>query len=196
MLMPRRTAPTLTWSAARQVYELSAGQRREPLHLAIEGPAWFAWLNAVSSFAFHGQRGSYTARKETKQRRAVYWYAYRNTKGKLAKKYLGKTADLTLARLEDVAGLLQAERATAARTPAPALAPLAPHAPALPLVTADAGAVDAPLALTPHAPCITYGNPLTPLLATKLHRPRSRAQLVPRSQLPPHALATLLIRSS
>ena len=113
--MQHIASPTLSWSATHQVYELSAGKLCEQLHLRIEDPAWFAWLDDVSSFAFHGQSGSYTARKETKQRGAVYWYAYRKTKGKLAKKYLGKTADLTLARLEDVAGVLHADRATAAQ---------------------------------------------------------------------------------
>jgi LuxR family maltose regulon positive regulatory protein len=114
-------------------------------------PAWFAWLAEVSSFAFAGQAGSYTARKEAVQRGDRYWYAYLRTGQKLAKKYLGKTADLTLARLEEVAGVLHADRATAA--------------------------------LTSHAPPSKQGDPLHPLLATKLHMPRPRAQLVPRTPL-------------
>jgi len=93
--MQHIASPTLSWSAAHQVYELSDGKLYEQLQLTIDGPTWFAWLDEVSSFAFRGQSGSYTARKETKQRGAVYWYAYRKTQGKLAKKYLGKTADLT-----------------------------------------------------------------------------------------------------
>ena len=125
--MQHIASPTLSWSAAHQVYELSDGKLCEQLHLMIEGPAWFAWLDEVSSFAFHGQSGSYLARKETKQRGAVYWYAYRKTRGKLAKKYLGNTADLTMARLEDVASVLHADRATAASTlqqaPAPPATP-------------------------------------------------------------------------
>ena len=181
--MQHITSPTLSWSAAHQAYELSAGKLCEQRHLTIEDPAWFAWLDEVSSFAFHGQSGSFTARKETKQRGAVYWYAYRKTKGKLAKKYLGKTADLTLARLEDVVGVLPAARATGVSTRAPAPAPTALHETALPHVSEDGSAVDAPVALTPHAPPRKHGDPLTPLLATKLHRPRSRVQLVPRSHL-------------
>ena len=35
------------------------------------------------------------------QRSERYWYAYLRTGHKLCKKYLGKTADLTLARLEE-----------------------------------------------------------------------------------------------
>ena len=148
--MQHIASPTLSWSAAHQVYELSDGKLCEQLHLMIEGPAWFAWLDEVSSFAFHGQRGSYLARKETKQRGAVYWYAYRKTQGKLAKKYLGKTADLTMARLEDVASVLHADRATAASTlqqaPAPPATP-SQHETALPHVPEKASAVDAPVAM-------------------------------------------------
>jgi LuxR family maltose regulon positive regulatory protein len=101
--MQHIASPTLSWSAAHQAYEFSEGKPGEPLRLTSEGPAWFAWLDSVSSFAFHGQSGSFTARKETKQRGAGYWYAYRKTQGTLAKKYLGKTASLTLVQLEQVA---------------------------------------------------------------------------------------------
>ncbi len=164
--MQHITSSTLSWSAHHQVYELSDAKLREVLRMTIEDPAWFAWLDAVSSFAFHGQSGSFTARKETKQRGAEYWYAYRKREGTLAKKYLGKTADLTFARLEDVAGTLHTDRATAARTPEPPPSPPAPHETVL-----------------PHAPPNTHGDPLAPLLSTKLHLPRPRAQLVSRSHL-------------
>ncbi len=181
--MPHVALPTLFWSVAHQVYELSEGKLCEQLHLTSEGPAWFAWLDEVSSFAFQGQRGSYTARKETKQRGALYWYAYHKTQGKLTKKYLGKTADLTLARLERVAGVLHADRATAASTREAAPALPAPLETALPHVPEDGSRVDAPVAFTPRALPGKHEEPLTPLLATKLHLPRPRALLVPRSHL-------------
>jgi LuxR family maltose regulon positive regulatory protein len=183
MPMQHMASSTLSWSVVHQVYERSDAKLPEVLRLTSEDPAWFAWLDDVSSFAFQGQRGSFTARKETKQRGAVYWYAYRKREGKLAKKYLGKTADLTLARLEDVAGVLYADRATEAPTTDPAPAPPAPHEMVLPHAHADRSRVDPPLVLTPHAPPNTHGDPLPPLLATKLHLPRPRAQLVPRSHL-------------
>src|SRR5215470_19826717 len=116
--MHNNASSTLSWSALYQVYELSYTQRGEALRLTSEDPAWIAWLDAVSAFAFHGQNGSFTARKETKQRGTGYWYAYRKREGILAKTYLGKTADLTFARLEGVARVLQAPRASAARAPA------------------------------------------------------------------------------
>ena len=181
--MQHIASSTLSWLARHQVYELFNAKRREVLRMTIEGPAWFAWLDEVSSFAFHGQRGSFTARKETKQRGAGYWYAYRKTKGKLAKKYLGKTADLTLARLEEVAGAQHADRATIASTLEPAPSPPAQHETVLPHTHADGSRVDTPLVPTPHAPPNTHTNPSNPLLVTKLNMPRPRAQLVSRSHL-------------
>ncbi len=181
--MQHITSSTLSWSAHHQVYERSDAKRREVLGMTSEDPAWFAWLDTLSSFAFHGQRGSFTARKETKQRGAVYWYAYRKREGTLAKKYLGKSTDLTFARLEDVAGVLHADPATGASTLEPPPPPLAQRETVLPHAHVDGSRVDPPLVLTPHAPPNMHGNPLAPLLSTKLHLPRPRAQLVPRSHL-------------
>src|SRR5215470_8914422 len=99
---------TLRWSPSRQLYELVESENTTVLDLQTGS---LAWLQEVPSFAFAGQRGAYTARKETKQRGESYWYAYRKRGGKLTKAYLGKAADLTLARLEEVAHLLSAEHA-------------------------------------------------------------------------------------
>ena len=174
---------TLSWSEHQQVYELSATKRREVLRMTSETPAWFAWLDETSSFAFHGRRGSFTARKETKQRGSGYWYAYRKREGALAKKYLGKTADLTFTCLEDVAGMLHADPPTPARVPEPAPSLLAQHETVRASAHADESWVASLSALIPHAPPNTQGEPLAPLLATKLHLPHPRAQLVPRSHL-------------
>ena len=102
--MPK-AAFTLTWSAAAQIYEWSAAG--EALSPVPDSPAWLA---EVPSFAFHGQSGSFTARQERRARGERYWYAYRRLGQQVRKKYLGRTADLTLARLEQVARLLEAER--------------------------------------------------------------------------------------
>src|SRR5437763_1855460 len=186
--MPK-AAFTLTWSAASDTYEWSAEQGFEVLSLVPDSPAWFAWLAERSSFAFHGQQGSYTARLETMQRGERYWYAYRRTGQKLRKKYLGKTADLTLARLQQVARLLQAERARD-EPPGAALAvpqephesPPTPHAvipPAQRTAVGPVPIVEGP----PVVQAVMPGDPLTPLLATRLHVPRSPARLVHRSRL-------------
>src|SRR6266568_6135341 len=107
--MPK-AASTLTWSAASRTYQWSVEPGGEVLSLIPDSTAWFAWLTELPSFAFHGQEGSCTARLEAVQRGERYWYAYRRTGQKLRKKYLGKTADLTLARLEQVARVLHPEQ--------------------------------------------------------------------------------------
>jgi LuxR family maltose regulon positive regulatory protein len=181
--MPRAAPYLLAWSAVHRSYTLSGRANNEMLDILPESHAWFAWLDEAPSFAFQGKAGSYTARKEANRPGERYWYAYMRTGEKLLKKYMGKTADLTLARLEDVAGVLYADRATAARSSEPTPSPPAQRQTVLPHTHADASAVDTPLVLTPHARPNTPGDPLAPLLATKLHLPRPRAQLVPRSHL-------------
>jgi LuxR family maltose regulon positive regulatory protein len=181
--MPKVAAYTLAWSPSLHAYVLFESQRKVALDVVPGSPTWFAWLAQVSSFAFSGQAGSYTARKEAARRGDRYWYAYLRSGQKLAKKYLGKTADLNLARLEEVAGVLHADRATAARMPEPTTSPPAQNEAALPLVPLDGSRVDASAAPNPHTPPATLGDRLSPLLATKLHLPRPRMQLVTRIHL-------------
>ncbi len=101
--MPKRACYTLTWSSSNQAYELYEGQEDDVMALVPGTPAWSVWVSQTSSFAFRGQNGSYTARKERKQRGGGYWYAYARVERKLTKRYLGRGTDLTLARLKQVA---------------------------------------------------------------------------------------------
>src|SRR5262245_5466340 len=109
--MPKVPAYTLAWSPATAVYGLYQTHDREELRTVAESPDWFAWLDRVSSFTFVGKSGHYTARKEAKQRGDRYWYAYLAMGEHLTKKYLGKSADLTLARLEQIAEMLSVAQA-------------------------------------------------------------------------------------
>jgi LuxR family maltose regulon positive regulatory protein len=164
--MPKVPMYTLAWSPATETYELYQTRDRGTLGIVPESPAWFAWLDQVSSFAFVGKSGHCTARKEAKQRGDRYWSAYLATGERLTKKYLGKSSDLTLARLEHIASMLYAQ--SEAQIP-----------PAVTLAVDMNGEVDATqrpvLARRPH--------PLHPLLPTKLHVPRLRTSLVPRAHL-------------
>ena len=108
--MPKVTAYTLTWSTTRQEYELYESRLREILPIVPGSTAWFTWLTHISSFTFQGKTGYFTARKELRPRGDQYWYAYLVMGEKRTKKYLGKTDDLTPARLEQVASTLSAER--------------------------------------------------------------------------------------
>ncbi len=101
--MPKSAGYTFIWSSSKQAYELYEGQRGDTLDVIPGNPAWLVWLSQSSSFAFRGQNGSFTARKECKGRSEGYWYAYARIEGKLTKRYLGRGIDLTLTRLEQVA---------------------------------------------------------------------------------------------
>ena len=100
-------------------------------------PFLIAFLRSSDSplqCSYCGKGGHYTARKEAKQRGDRYWYAYLATGTQLTKKYLGKTSDLTLGRLEHIAQELRADLAWGV-PPLPGIPPLlAP--PALPPPTA------------------------------------------------------------
>src|SRR5690349_13850669 len=64
--MPKSAFYTLTWSSSSQAYELYGGQGNDVLDRVPDSPALSVWVSRLSSFAFHGQNGSYTARKELK----------------------------------------------------------------------------------------------------------------------------------
>src|SRR5215469_7256577 len=83
----------------------------EESSLVVETPAWYAWLETVTIFAFSSARGTFTARKEQagNRRGGWYWKAYRRRNGKLHRAYLGKSEELTLERLNMVAAALSGE---------------------------------------------------------------------------------------
>ena len=187
--MPKAVS-MLSWSAAEETYVLSGPPSEQARPLAPDSPAWFAWLAERSSFAFHGKFGSYTARLEAVQRGERYWYAYLHTGQRVRKKYLGKTSDLTLARLEQVARVLHPEWAgtvlpntdlpkrkahhTPVRTPqviTPVSVPQTMDEPA-PVVQAHT-----------DASRVLPAQPLQPHLATKFYVPRPPARLVHRARL-------------
>lgn len=181
--MPHAASFRLSWLNQDQVYELSTSTCEEIVCLTSEEASWFAWLEKASSFAFHGQQGSFTARKETKQRGSVYWYAYRKHEGALVKKYLGKAADLTFTRLEEIASLLQGDSVPVASLPEPRRSQVAQPETGEALARPDRTQGAAALVFPPPGAPPTPGNALAPLLATKLHLPRPRPRLVPRARL-------------
>ncbi|HLZ23482.1 MAG TPA: LuxR C-terminal-related transcriptional regulator [Ktedonobacterales bacterium] len=130
------------------------GQRRT-VHVGT--PAWYSWLERATVFAVVTGEARFTARKERagNQRGGWYWRAYRRTGQRLHRAYLGKSDELTLARLHTVAQMLAHPSEEAAEWPNSMAATIS-----------DSQAVQ-------H----------DPLLATKLHMTHSRTLLVPRSRL-------------
>src|SRR6476619_6223059 len=82
--------------------------------ITVDTPAWFAWLEHATTFAFTSPLGCFTARKERQARGGGYWKAYRTVHGTLHRAYLGKAQDLTLERLNRAATTLAAASAPAA----------------------------------------------------------------------------------
>jgi LuxR family transcriptional regulator, maltose regulon positive regulatory protein len=67
----------------------------------IDTQVWFAWLDQITCFGYSTSQHwlRLTVRRE-KRRRQHYWYAYSKINGKLHNVYLGKSDQLTHARLE------------------------------------------------------------------------------------------------
>jgi len=105
--MPRHATYHVQWSAETDRYEIHADQMSAAAPPSPDTRAWFEWLEGIGSFAFSGRAGiRCTLLKERVQRGGSYWYGYRSLHGKTIKRYLGRTQDLSLARLEAVAALL------------------------------------------------------------------------------------------
>lgn len=168
-MMPKIPTYTLAWLPAQVAYQLYRTLNQEAIAVTLDSPSWFRWLNEVSSFAFAGKQGHYTARKETRSRGEHYWYAYLVRNNHLSKKYLGKTTAMTLARLETVAS----EFAGSSRDD-PDASPIHAQAPRARAISTNGSSGE--IAPAPH-------TSLHPLLMTKLHIPRPRAQLVTRRHL-------------
>src|SRR6185295_11987561 len=80
--------------------------------IRLDTPAWFAWLEHATTFAFTSPAGRFTARKERQARGGGYWKAYRTFGGTLHRVYLGKAQHLTLDRLNRAAATLAAADAS------------------------------------------------------------------------------------
>lgn len=89
--------------------------------IMLETPEWFSWLadDTQRAFRYRHARGLLTIRKERRARGMWYWSAYRRVAGRLRKHYLGRSAELTIARLEAAAHALADPSAPVAAEPAP-----------------------------------------------------------------------------
>jgi len=72
--------------------------------IALNTPAWFAWLEQATRFAYTAGGARLTARKQPCGQQA-FWYGYARCAGRVRGVYLGRSMDLTAARLQ--AGLIQ-----------------------------------------------------------------------------------------
>lgn len=106
--MPKPARYALIWSHEYHYYELhSQGQRLQCFQQRDE-QVLHHWLSVCTAFAFIGQKGRLSVMKEARQGGAGYWYAYRTIKRHTHKRYIGRTDQVTFARLEDIAQTLAA----------------------------------------------------------------------------------------
>jgi LuxR family maltose regulon positive regulatory protein len=51
------------------------GFHGQPDAIAVGTPAWYAWLEQATTFAFTSEQGRFTARKERSRQSGWYWKA-------------------------------------------------------------------------------------------------------------------------
>ncbi len=118
--MPRRPFHILIWSREDHLYELSTQGQLEQRFRPEDETAWQSWLGEATSFAFQGARGHLNVYHEARPRGGRYWYAYHTTGKRVRKRYLGQTASVSFACLEEAAHFLSREPALPPRTPSSA----------------------------------------------------------------------------
>ena len=101
--MPRSSLYALLWSEEYQQYEVHIRGQLYQRFPPGECEAFSSWLSEQTSFAFAGQAGWLSVIKEAREAGAGYWYAYRTQDRHTRKRYLGPTAKVTFARLEEAA---------------------------------------------------------------------------------------------
>lgn len=162
--MPVTPLHTLLWSQDQSRYELYIEQRLVQTFEPENFGAWLAWLENATAFAFQGGCGSLNVYLEARRRGRYYWYAYHTNGKHTRKRYLGRTTQVTFARLEEAAHSLHQNSSS------PSLGSQPPNAQT---PTSD-GVVSAP------PPETTQGMVL---LATKLAPPLLSPLLVGRDRL-------------
>lgn len=136
--MPKALEQALIWEEEHQQYQLyTHGQAQQGFQREDEA-AFSRWVARHSSFAFVGQAGRLSVLKETRGGGTGYWYAYRTKERHTHKRYLGASSEVTLARLEQEAMILNTS------SPPPVLASVAPSLSAEPQVIVLSAKLSAP----------------------------------------------------
>jgi len=179
--MPKSALYTIMWSSEQGAYLLYTRDHPDAPLLQGDPEPWLTWLTSHPSFSFQGRHGHLNLQKEKRLRGDEgYWYAYRRQEKRIVKKYVGRSADLSIARLEELA---QALAIRASESP-PDDEPRRPrkdeigrefHTP--PGETLDG--THQRLGSTPLFPSFTPA----PLLISKLSPPRLPAALIERPRL-------------
>ena len=104
--MPKASPYVLIWLDEREHYELHLhGQLDQRFHTG-DDRAFSRWLDEHKAFTFVGKAGRISVLKEARSGGTGYWYAYRTRERHTRKRYLGPSARVTFARLEQEAQAL------------------------------------------------------------------------------------------
>jgi LuxR family maltose regulon positive regulatory protein len=178
--MPKAAADAVIWSPEREQYEWQHQGENNSCPVSAEDECGFLRLvDGSSSFAFQGRHGHLTLRKESRRHGEGYWYAYRSQGHRTRKKYLGRTPDLTIARLEDIAEALSAEHRVSTDERSQVKGETIP-VPAVVLGEERGAALQRQF---PDADTTSPTRPHLPVLVPKLQLPRLRASLLTRERL-------------
>ncbi|MBV9617398.1 MAG: hypothetical protein JO031_18250 [Ktedonobacteraceae bacterium] len=165
--MPKCARYTLAWLAKDDCYELRKREGETHYRLQMDDNQWPIWLAEHASFSFQGKQGHLSLLKETRARGTGYWYAYRNLNRCTRKLYAGRTVDLTIAHLEELAEAFTQKAASSSPNKNTLTSPSELPSPAL---------HDAPAEPSPQ-------QPVGPLLEPKLRLPRIPATQIERERL-------------
>ena len=98
--MPKSAVYTIIWSSEQDTYALYTQDSPDDPLLRGDPESWWTWLTSHTSFSFQGKHCHLNLQKERRLRGTEgYWYAYRRQGKHIVKKYAGRTADLSTARL-------------------------------------------------------------------------------------------------
>ncbi len=104
--MSKPSRYVLIWMQEREHYELHLHGQLQQCFQRGDDDAFSYWLNDQTAFAFWGQSGRISVLKEARAGGTGYWYAYRTQARRTHKRYLGPSARVTFARLEQEAQAL------------------------------------------------------------------------------------------
>jgi LuxR family maltose regulon positive regulatory protein len=96
----------LIWLDVGEHYELHLHGQLQQRFQRGDDDAFSRWLEAHTAFAFWGPTGRLSVLKEARLGGTGYWYAYRTQDRHTRKRYLGPSAKVTFARLEQEAQAL------------------------------------------------------------------------------------------
>ena len=151
-----RTKPTVK---SGRLYQME----RESVPIDVGTPSWYDWLEEHTSFLFVDHVGALTVRKIRTDHGESEWKASRTHMGKVFTVSLGPSYAINLSSLQSAARRLASKHAQIGSSTRSTARPAASTLPVLKTATTVSS--------------------LSPLIRTKLYRPRSGSDVIPRTRL-------------